>query len=121
MLSTQVKNPGQRSHPQNWNVIDKIGASARKGHRVSETRARTTDLGFQFLCFWVTLGIAYMSPFVIFAIGGANDELKVRASSDKMAVFFGIWLASNSHGGLPKTSLILDQLFQNNLIKNDFP
>ena len=62
-----------------------------------------------------------MSPFVIFAIGGANDELKVRASSDKMAVFSAFYFASNSNGGLPKTSSRLDQPFQNNLIKNDFP
>ena len=62
--STQVKTPGQRSHPQNWNVIDKIGASARKGHTVSETRAHSRFgisislfLSHAWLCLQVSLWI----------------------------------------------------------------
>ena len=46
---------------------------------VKRARSRTADLGAQFLCFWVTLGIASRSPFGIFAFGATNDELQFRA------------------------------------------
>ena len=42
--------------------------------------------------------------------------IDARAQTD----FFSISSASNFHGGLPKESLRLDQLFQNNLMKTYF-
>ena len=63
-------------------ITDELQVRARKGHTVNEARAYTADLGVQFLCFWVTFDIASKSPFGIFAIGGAADELQVRASCD---------------------------------------
>ena len=79
----------------------------------SEWSAHTADLGVQFLCFWVTLGIASRSPFGIFAIGEATDELQVCARSNRWARartdmlegrFFqhliGTWISLNIFGGL---------------------
>ena len=42
-----------------------------QGHTVSKARARATDLGVQFICFWVTHGIASRSPFA------TTDELSL--------------------------------------------
>ena len=71
-----------------WNfaiggAVDELQVRARKGHTVRNARVRTANLGVHFLCLWVTLDIVYRSPFGIFAIGGAADELQVRARSDR--------------------------------------
>ena len=41
--------------------------------------AAAADLGVHFFGFWITFDLASRSPFEIFAIGGAVDELQVRA------------------------------------------
>ena len=86
---------------------------ARGTQWVKRASAHTADLGVQFLCFWVTLGIASRSPFGIFAIGEATDELQVCARSNRWARartdmlegrFFqhliGTWISLNIFGGL---------------------
>ena len=88
-------------------------------------------VGVQFLCFWVTLGIASRSPFGIFAIGGASDELQFHACSDtctraRIDVLDGIFqyfIGIQFFGGSAERiiNLRLDQPFQKYLIKTDFP
>ena len=96
----------------------------------SRARARTADLGVQFLCFWVILGIASRSSFGIFAIGGASDELQFHACSDtctraRIDVLDGIFqyfIGIQFFGGSAERIINsrLNQPFQNNLIKTDF-
>ena len=97
----------------------------------SRARARTADLGVQFLCFWVILGIASRSSFGIFAIGGASDELQFHACNDtctraRIDVLDGIFqyfIGIQFFGGSAERIINsrLNQPFQNNLIKTDFP
>ena len=85
---------------------DELQFRARKGHTVSEARERAHSRfrGSIFLCFWVTLGIASRSPFGIFAIGGATDELQVRARSDRCTRGLIFWRWGGERETKPRLS-----------------
>ena len=60
-------------------AVDELQVWARKGHTVSEAHTLAQQIWEFIFLFSSTLDIASRSPFGIFVVGGAADELQVKA------------------------------------------